>query len=108
MWVTTKAKHMDESWKMISYMLHRNPLVIVGFVFIGISGVLLAHIQLKMVRVGNKFPYGKYLTRRGLGVPLEYLKMRGEHGWSPWPAYLMWPAAIIGVACLLLGLFRLQ
>lgn len=99
---------MDENWKMIWYMLHRNPLVIVEFAFIGISGVLLAHIQLKMVRVGNKFPYGKYVTRRGMAAPLRYVNMRAEHGWSPWPAYLMWPAAIIGVVCLLLGLFQLQ
>jgi hypothetical protein len=99
---------MDDNWKMISYMLHKNPLVIVGFIFIGISGVLLAHIQLKMVRIGNKVPYGKYLTRQNFDVPLQYLRIRNQHGWSPWPAYLLWPAAVIGVVCLVIGLFQLQ
>jgi len=99
---------MDETWKIISYMLQKNPLVIVGFIFIGTFAVLLAHIQLKMVRAGNKLPYGRYLTKRGWGASFEYLKIRGERGWSAWPAYLMWPAAIIGVVCLVIGLFRLQ
>jgi len=99
---------MEENWKMISYMLHNNPLVIVGFIFIGIAGVLLAHIQLKLVRVGNKVEYGKYLTRRNWDVPLQYLRIRGQHGWSAWPAYFMWPSAAIGVVCLVVGLLRLK
>ena len=98
---------MKETLKMVSYMLLKDPLVIVGLIFLGVAGVLLAHIQLKMVKLGYEFPYLKYLTKRNWEVPQEYLKMRTQHGWSPWPAYLIWPTAVIGVICLLVGLFQL-
>jgi len=73
----------------------------------GISGVFLAHIQLRLVKVGNKVAYGKYLTRQNWAVPHQYLKIRTQHGWSPWPVYLLWPSAVIGIVCLVVGLFRL-
>jgi hypothetical protein len=42
------------------------------------------------------------------GLPAKYLKVRSEHGWSPWPAYLLWPSLILGIVSLVVGLFRLQ
>jgi hypothetical protein len=96
---------LNDNWTMISYMMHNNPLPIAGFVFIGASGALGMHIQLKMVRAGYPFPYGKYVARGSWGVPLEYLRLRRQHHWSPWPAYFVWPTALIGIACLVTGLF---
>jgi len=97
---------MDENLKMISYMIRHDPLLIAGLILIGISGILSISIQLKLVRLGHKFPYSKYLTKSNWDLPQQYLRIRTEQGWSPWPAYLIWPAGIVGVICLLVGLFR--
>ena len=88
---------MNEILKMISYMLYKDPLVIAGFLLIGVAGTLLVHIQLKMVKRGYKFPYRKYLAKRNFEVPRDYLRMRTQYGWSPWPAYLIWPAAALSL-----------
>jgi hypothetical protein len=99
---------MNENLRMIWYMIHKDPLVIAGLVLVGFSGLLLTRIQLRMMKSGYKFPYVKYLTRQSWEVPQEYLNQRMKHGWSPWAAYLFWPTALIGVICLVIGLFRLQ
>jgi hypothetical protein len=99
---------MDENLKMISYMIQKNPLVVVGLLLVGLSGLMLTRIQLTMLKSGYKFPYLKYLTKRNWEIPQDYLKQRAKHGWSPWVAYLIWPVAFIGVVCLVIGLFRLQ
>jgi hypothetical protein len=36
----------------------------------------------------------------------SYLRLRREKGWSPWPVYLIIPFLLVGVVCLILGLFR--
>jgi hypothetical protein len=96
---------MDENFIMIWYMLHKYSLEVSGFMLFGVSGMLLAHIQLKMLKLGHKFPYAKYLTKSNWDIRGEYLRIRSQHGWSPWPAYLIWPAAATGVLFLLLGYF---
>lgn len=40
-------------------------------------------------------------------VPLDYLRLRRNHGWSPWPAYLIWPTLLAGIALLVTGVFKL-
>jgi len=40
-------------------------------------------------------------------VPLDYLRRRMKYGWSPWPAYLMWPFLLIGCSLFVIGVFRL-
>src|SRR6266481_4518622 len=40
-------------------------------------------------------------------VPVDYLRVRAKYGWSPWPAYLMWPFLLIGSALLIIGVFKL-
>lgn len=69
---------MTEDLKMISYVLHKDPAVIVGFLLIGLSGVLLVHMQLKLQTTGYKFPYLKYLTKRNWEIPREYLRIRRQ------------------------------
>ena len=99
---------MSENLRLLPYMFVNNPLVVCGLLLIGLSGCLAMHMQLKIVRSGGEFPYGKWITRRGHEVAWDYLKAGRLHNWSPWPAYMMWPAAFLGVACLILGLFRLR
>jgi hypothetical protein len=41
-------------------------------------------------------------------LPAKYLKVCSQHRWSSWPVYLMWPSIILGLALLVIGLFRLQ
>lgn len=101
---------MNEPFQAIRYMFVHDPAVIVGFLFIGIASFLFMHIQLKMLRLGHKSytffrmsPTGK----NGWDMPAEYLRIRNKHGWSPWPAYLLWPSLFGGVLALVVGLFRL-
>ncbi|HUJ32154.1 MAG TPA: hypothetical protein VLY23_12795 [Candidatus Acidoferrum sp.] len=92
---------MQENLRMIAEMLRHDPAVVLGFVFIGIQGVLFAHVQLKLTRAGYKFRWISWNT------VLEYLRVRAKHGWLPWPAYLIWPCLIAGAALLVFGLFHL-
>ena len=101
---------LHDNLRMIAEMFHHDPAVILGFVFIVIQGVLFVHIQLKMTRAGYKTSYsffGKPFSWNGWDTPFEYLRVRAKHGWSPWPAYLIWPCLIVGVALLVFGLFHL-
>jgi len=42
----------------------------------------------------------------GWDTPPQYLQVRASHGWSPWPVYLLFSCALLGVAILVLGIFR--
>jgi hypothetical protein len=89
----------------IAYMAREDPAAIAGFLLIGISGVLFIHIQLKMLRAGYEISYT--FAGRGLDMPAKYLKVCAKHGWSRWPAYLLVPCGLLGIASLVFGLFRL-
>ncbi len=98
------------SFQQIAYMAKHDPAVIVGLLLIGGAGVLFIHIQLKMIKAGYKTSYaffGKALSANGWDTPLRYLKVRGQHRWSPWPVYLLGPCLALGILLLVLGLFRL-
>lgn len=91
-------------------MVHHDPAVIAGLILIGGAGFLFIHIQLKMIRAGYKTSYGffgKPLSPNGWDTPAQYLKVRAQHGWSPWPVYLPGPCLGRGVVVLSFGLFRL-
>jgi hypothetical protein len=97
--------------RMILEMTRHDPAVVLGFFLAGASGIMFFHIQLKMIRAGYKTSYtffGKPFSPNGWDTPLEYLKIRSKHDWSPWPAYLVWPCAAAGVALLVFGLFHLN
>jgi hypothetical protein len=36
----------------------------------------------------------------------SYLRMRRQKGWSPWLVYLIIPFLLVGVVCLILGVFK--
>jgi hypothetical protein len=56
---------------------------------------------LKMSQAGIKIAYWRFEGKYKL--PVEYLRVRKERGWSPWPAYPIWPFLALGVAALLGG-----
>jgi len=87
------------------YLVKHDPVAVAGFLLIGGFAVLWFHIQLKMVRAGYKTS-GQVLLF-GWDTPMQYLKVRSRHDWSPWPAYLLWPCLLAGVIGLVFGLFRL-
>jgi hypothetical protein len=85
----------------IAYMARHDPAAIVGLLLIAGAGVLFFRIQLKLIRAG--YP----MRANGWETPTHYLKVRAKHGWSPWPAYLLVPCFLLGIAALVFGLFRL-
>ena len=40
-------------------------------------------------------------------VPADYLKLSRKHGWSPWPAYLLWLPLALGLFFFVRGVFSL-
>jgi hypothetical protein len=40
-------------------------------------------------------------------VVSDYLRERSERRWSPWPAYLVVPTAIVGFVFFFVGVFRM-
>lgn len=89
-------------------LVRHDPMAITGLLLIGISGVLFFHVLRKTTMVGHHLP-SNFFDFKGTiwSVPLAYLRVRSQQGWSPWPAYLIWPFGIVGVILLVMGLFRL-
>ena len=98
---------MPQNLRDLFYMTRHDPMVVVGFLLVGTFSILFIHIQFKMRSIGyNTNPM--FTRPSDWGLPAKYLKVRSEHGWSPWPAYLLWPSLILGIVGLVVGLFRLQ
>jgi len=100
----------ENDFKPMVYMAQHDPAVVLGLLIIGSSALFFIHIQLKMIRAGYKTSYTffkKPLSANGWDTPAQYLKVRAEHGWSPWPVYLLGLSLFIGTIVLVFGLFRL-
>ncbi len=97
--------------RMITEMLRHDPALVLGFLLVGVSAVLYNHMQMNMVREGYKPSYSFFIpaviSPKAWTSLTEYLRVRSKHGWSPWPAYLIWPSFFVGVALLLFGMFHL-
>jgi hypothetical protein len=97
---------MRQGLYVIAEGIRREPFAIVGFLLLGAFSVLFAHIQFKMRDAGyNTNPLAS--RPRDWKLPAEYLRIRDQHRWSPWPAYLIWPALVLGIVSLVFGLFHL-
>jgi hypothetical protein len=79
---------MLDNLHIIVEMTRRDPLAVLGFLLIGASGVLFVHIQFKMRAVGYD-TYPLLSRSRDWKLPAEYLRIKDQHGWSLWPAYLV-------------------
>ena len=102
---------MRENIQQIVFMAQHDPAAIAGFLLLVCASVLFFHVQLKMIRAGYKTSYsffGKPFGANGWDSFGTYLKLRTQHGWSPWLVYLLGPTIILGVGLLLFGLFQLQ
>ncbi|HXQ24859.1 MAG TPA: hypothetical protein VN822_00485 [Candidatus Acidoferrales bacterium] len=97
---------MQESAHALFDMAMHDPLAIFGLLLIGAFVVLFTHIQFKMRGIGYK-TYPLFARGYDWTLPAEYLKVRRKQGWSPWPAYAMWPCLVLGIVALVAGLFRL-
>lgn len=101
---------MSETLRTLAYMVRHDPAVVVGLALIGAASTLFFHLTLKLSRAGFRsyvvFKPPLVLASNG-AIPGEYLKVRRKYGWSPWPAYCLWPCLVVGIVCLVFGLFRL-
>ncbi len=88
-------------------MTRHDPAAVLGFAFLGASGVLFIHIQLKMREAGYRTYPGVH-GRNDYRLPFEYLRIRAKCGWSAWPAYLVWPCAVAGIILLVFDVFHLS
>jgi hypothetical protein len=88
-------------------MARHDPAAILGFLLIGAFAVLFFRVQSKMQKAGYK-TYEVFVSSRKWGLPADYLRIRKQQGWSPWPVYLMWPCLLAGITLLVVGLLRLQ
>jgi hypothetical protein len=72
--------------------VRHDPLVVLGFLLVGLSAVLSFIVFRRLATCGYKT--GGYFAMWPMivTVPLAYLhlKARSQHGWSAWPAYLIW------------------
>jgi hypothetical protein len=96
-----------ENLRVIIDMAQHDPLAILGFLLIATSSVLFIQIQFKMREIGYK-TYPMFNRPIDWILPAEYLRVRRRQGWSPWPAYLVWPSLVFGMVALVVGLFRLR
>jgi hypothetical protein len=81
--------------------MRRDPLPVLGFVFLGAFAVLFCHIQSVMSKAGRKVRFQGFILE--VNLPSEYLQARSQQGWSGWPAYLVWPCFVLGILLLFLG-----
>ena len=90
-------------WHTILYVVRHDPLPVLGFVLIGAGSVMWWHLHLAMVRAGYKTRMFQQLPN-DIGLPGRYLKVGMRHGWSAWPAWLVWPCLLFGTVFLIAGL----
>jgi len=77
-------------------------LIALGVASVGVCAVLDTLVRLRLRDAGARAVFWQ-------GGTLDYgsyLRLRRQKGWSPWPVYLIIPFLLVGVVCLILGLFR--
>ena len=88
---------------------HHDPLVILGFILIGLSGWPSFVIYRRLAQSGYKWEGYRKAWPLITTVPLAYLYLRErkQRGWSAWLAYTVWLSTVAGITALVVGLFRL-
>jgi hypothetical protein len=74
-----------------------------GVLLLGCSAAIVSFLYLRLRDTGRNYILLKLLTQ----VLGDYLRVRSQYGWSPWPAYLVWPTAIAGWVLFIVGVTRL-
>jgi hypothetical protein len=78
-------------------------LVISGLFLIGVAAILDSVLRTRMSRVGHSWA----LFEGGAFNYSKYYQEAKQRGWSLWPVYMMWVAAISGITLLIVGFFAL-
>jgi hypothetical protein len=88
-------------------MAKHDPLLIPGFGLLGAGRFFSSRVLVWMNRAGL---FGMKDWRWDLHdrLPMEYLKVRPERGWSAWPVYLTEICIALGAFGLIVRLFPLQ
>ena len=108
---------MRHSVDYVVFIVLHNPILALGLWLFAASLFLVCQIKGKMTSLDRELE--RELDRE-LGpetihpfphpadweLSAHYLAIRSKYGWSPWPAYLMWPCQISAVLLLLVGLLR--
>ena len=76
----------------------------IGFLVLGLIFVPHNMILRRWRGVGYKTEPFDWRAKAKFNLPAEYLKIRTQHGWSPWPVYSMVLMLLAGVGFTLLGL----
>ena len=87
-----------------------DPLLILGFLLLGLSGWQSFVIYRRLAGIGYRWQKYREVWPLIGTMPLVYLHLnaRKQKGWRAWPAYLVWIFAVTGIAALVTGLFRLR
>lgn len=69
-------------------------LPVLGFVFIGASGVLFFRLHMKLQEVNDK-SYQRFSLPLSVAIAISraYLAHARQKGWSQWPVHLQWLCA---------------
>jgi hypothetical protein len=76
-------------------------MLVIGALLLGVAALLDSFFRIRMQRIGEKWA----LLQGGAFDYSRYHNIRREHGWSAWPVYVMWAAAVCGIALLIVGFF---
>jgi hypothetical protein len=93
----------------LSYFAKHDPLLLLGFLLIGVAVFLSFRILLRMIKIGEK-PYISFfgLPRYSLSkASVNYLRLRKENGWSGWTVYTLAICLVFGIPIFVIGCFRL-
>ena len=74
-----------------------------GVLLVGSSAAILYFLYLRLRDTGRKYIAFNLPTQ----LLTDYLRVRSQYGWSPWPAYLVWPTAIAGWVLFIVGVTKL-
>lgn len=96
---------VHENLREIAWMVRHDPLAVIGLCLIGLGGVLAVHILLKLNRA-KMFGVRDWRADSGMKLPSHYLRVCKQQGWSPWPAYFVWPSYILGAVLLIFGMLQ--
>ena len=62
------------------------------------------YLYLRLRDVGYRKSIFNFLLAE---VPVDYLRLSTKHGWSRWPAYVIWPILIGGLVLFSVGVLNL-
>lgn len=75
-----------------------------GIILIGCSAALHYFLYISLREAGRNYIAFNWFWP----VLFDYFKLRSEHGWPRWPAYLVLPTVVLGLLLVLVGVVKLS